>query len=113
VPAAAQRAAGPPPAAPASAAEPPPDDSLAELRSIAVARSLVDRAPEAALAVLDRLRTEHPRGYFVEERQALTVLALAGAGRTSAARQQAAAFLRIHPNGPYSDRVRGVLRDSN
>jgi hypothetical protein len=101
------------PAGTASATSLPPEDSLAELRSIAVARSLVDRDPEAALGVLDRLRREHPRGYFVEERQALTVLALAQAGRTSEARRQAAAFLLAYPNGPYSERVRAVQRDSN
>ena len=88
-------------------------DSLGELRGIAMARSLLDRDPEAALGVLEKLRREHPRGYFVEERQALTVLALAGAGQAAAARQQAAAFLRVFPNGSFSDRVRAVLRASN
>jgi hypothetical protein len=80
---------------------------------VAVARNLVDRDPEAALTVLERLRTDYPHGYFAEERQALTVLALSGAGRTGAAREQAAAFLRAYPNGPYSDRVRVVLRGAN
>jgi hypothetical protein len=88
-------------------------DSLSELRAVAVARNLLDRDPQAALGVLDKLRRDVPRGYFVEERQALTVLALAGAGQTGAARQQAAAFLRVFPNGPFSDRVRAVLPASN
>jgi hypothetical protein len=101
--------ASPPEAAPSS---PVQADSLSELRAIAVARNLVDRDPEAALAALDKVRHDFPRGYFVEERQALTVLALSGAGRTSAARDQAAAFLRAHPDGPFSDRVRAILRAS-
>jgi hypothetical protein len=88
-------------------------DSLGELRAVAVARNLLDRDPQAALGVLDKLRRDVPRGYFVEERQALTVLALAGTGQTGAARQQAAAFLRVFPNGPFSDRVRAVLPASN
>jgi hypothetical protein len=88
-------------------------DSLSELRAVAEARNLLDRDPQAALGVLDKLRRDVPRGYFVEERQALTVLALAGAGQTGAARQQAAAFLRVFPNGPFSDRVRAVLPASN
>jgi hypothetical protein len=88
-------------------------DSLSELRAIAVARSLLDTDPQAALGVLEKLRHDHPRGYFVEERRALIVLALAGAGQEAAARQQAAAFLRVFPNGPFSDRVRAVLRASN
>lgn len=91
----------------------PQADSLSELRAIAVARNLLDRDPEAALSALDKVRREHPRGYFVEERQALTVLALARSGQTAAARQQALAFLRAFPNGPFSDRVRAVLRASN
>jgi len=88
-------------------------DSLSELRAIAVARNLLDRDPEAALGVIDKLRRDYPRGYFVEEREALAVLALARAGQTGAARQQAAAFLRVFPNGPFSDRVRAVLPASN
>jgi len=111
--------AGPTPPGPARArATVPPrqgevTDSLTELRAVAEARNLLDRDPQAALGVLDKLRRDVPRGYFVEERQALTVLALAGAGQTGAARQQAAAFLRVFPNGPFSDRVRAVLPVSN
>jgi hypothetical protein len=107
--------AGPPPPGLARARETEPPrqaevtDSLSELRAVAEARNLLDRDPQAALGVLDKLRRDVPRGYFVEERQALTVLALAGAGQTGAARQQAAAFLRVFPNGPFSDRVRAVL----
>jgi hypothetical protein len=111
--------AGPTPPGPARARETVPPrqaevtDSLSELRAVAEARNLLDRDPQAALGVLDKLRRDVPRGYFVEERQALTVLALAGAGQTGAARQQAAAFLRVFPNGPFSDRVRAVLPASN
>jgi hypothetical protein len=111
--------AGPTPPGPARARETVPPrqaevtDSLSELRAVAEARNLLDRDPQAALGVLDKLRRDIPRGYFVEERQALTVLALAGAGQTGAARQQAAAFLRVFPNGPFSDRVRAVLPASN
>jgi hypothetical protein len=108
---AATASATPAPTADAPAAQ--PTDSLRELRALAVARNLVDRDPDAALAALDRMGRDYPKGYFVEERQALTVLALAGAGRSSAARQQAASFLRTFPNGPFSERVRAVLRASN
>ena len=104
----------PPPAREAEAQHPAEaNDSLGELRAIAVARSLLDSDPQAALGVLEKLRHDHPKGYFVEERRALTVLALAGAGQEAAARQQAAAFLRVFPNGPFSDRVRAVLHTSN
>jgi hypothetical protein len=107
-------APAPPPSAPPSAAALPPapptpaSDSVSEIRGVALARNLVDSDPEAALNLLEKVRRDHPNGYFVEERQALTVIALARLGRESAVRQQAAAFLRAYPNGPFSDRVRSV-----
>ncbi|MGH7438358.1 MAG: hypothetical protein ACRENE_21960 [Polyangiaceae bacterium] len=103
--------AGTAPPAPSLAAPSAPtqDDSLAELRAIATARNLIDRDPEAALAALDKIGREHPRGYFVEERQALIVIALSQAGHTSEAQTRAAAFLRAHPDGPYSERIRAIL----
>jgi hypothetical protein len=100
----APRAAEPPPSAPPSARP----ELLSEVRAVALARSLVERDPDAALDLLDKLRRQRPTGYFLEERQALTVLALSRAGHQNAARQQAAAFLRAYPNGPFSDRVRAV-----
>lgn len=125
-PAAAPEAtANPPPAEPTATAKttpeptradspskPPPSDGtrpLGELQGIAIARDLVARDPSASLAVLDRLRREHPNGYFVEEREALTVLALAGDGQQAAARQRASAFLHVFPNGPFSEQVREIL----
>jgi outer membrane protein assembly factor BamD (BamD/ComL family) len=87
-----------------------PVDLLSEVRAVALARTLVERDPDAALELLEKTRREHPTGYFVEERQALTVLALSRAGQQSAAREHAAAFLRGYPNGPFSDRVRAVER---
>jgi hypothetical protein len=110
----AQSRQAPPRSAQPQSEHPATDDHpLSEVAAIAMAKDLVERDPKAALKVLDDLRRNHPRGYFVEERQALTVLALAGAGQTAAARQQAQAFLRVFPNGPFSDRVRAVLRTEN
>jgi hypothetical protein len=91
-----------------STASAPPAPQLNELQTIAVARGLVDRDPEAALRLLDQLRSQQPHGYFDQERDALTVLALARSGQSSAARDKARAFLRAYPNGPLSDRVRAV-----
>jgi hypothetical protein len=113
------RAASPTPTAPAAAppstpppaaapSPPVPPESMSEIRGVALARKLVVSDPQAALDVLDQVRRDHPNGYFVEERQALTVLALARVGRESAARQQAGTFLRAYPNGPFSDQVRSV-----
>jgi hypothetical protein len=106
--------AEPPPPLPATASAPPapqPPQQLNELQTIAVARGLVDRDPEAALRLLDQLRRQQPHGYFDQERDALTVLALARSGQSSAAHDKARAFLRAYPNGPLSDRVRAVAAE--
>lgn len=93
---------------PASPPAPPPSESLSEIRAVALARALVERDPNAAISLLEKAQRTYPGGYFVEERQALIVLALSRSGNTASARQHAAAFLRTYPNGPFSDRVRAV-----
>ena len=108
------------PAAPPTPAPDPPQttatpqpaapEPLSEIRAVALARGLVDRDPEAALALLEKTGRAYPNGYFLEERQALTVMALDGAGHHSAARQAAQLFLRTYPNGPFSDRIRERAR---
>jgi hypothetical protein len=98
----------PAPPPPSAKPIPQPSQPLSEIRAVALARDLVETDPQAALALLDQTQREHPTGYFVEERQALTVMALVRAGRQATARQQGAAFLRAYPNGPFSDRVRSV-----
>jgi hypothetical protein len=108
-PAEAHVAAPPTPAPPpqtAAPAQPAAPEPLSEIRAVALAGGLVDRDPEAALALLEKTGRAYPNGYFLEERQALTVLALDGAGHHSAARQAAQVFLRTYPNGPFSDRIR-------
>jgi hypothetical protein len=97
-----------PPPVPSAKPTPQPSPPISEIRAVALARDLVETDPQAALALLDQTQREHPTGYFVEERQALTVMALVRAGRQANARQQGAAFLRAYPNGPFSDRVRSV-----
>ena len=85
---------------------PAASEAVAEMRGIAAARDRLDKAPNGALAALAQVKREHPRGYFVEERLALSVLALARMGSTGLAREKAAAFIRTYPNGPYTDKVR-------
>jgi hypothetical protein len=91
-----------PEALPAPAAKPEPLD---ELRATAEARRLVVRSPRAALALLTRLAAEHPRGYFVEEREALSILALVADGQQKQAERAAQTFLQRHPGSPFADRV--------
>lgn len=88
----------------------PTPDSINELRGIASARGLIERDPAAALSILQRLSRVHPNGYFVEEREALTVLALAAQDDEDAARKQAARFLKRYPTSPFADRIRAATR---
>jgi hypothetical protein len=100
--------AGPAAAAQDAPAPAPVAESVDELRSIAGARRLLGPDPKAALALLERVARAHPRGFFVEERRALTVLALAALER-DAAEAQGAAFLRDYPRSPHAARVRAAL----
>ena len=102
-----------PPATPETPEVPAPAataDSINELRGIASARALIDRDPAAALVILQRLSRAHPQGYFVEERAALMVLALAADDKEEDARKHAARFLRAYPTSPFADRVRNAVR---
>ena len=78
------------------------------MRAIAQARRLLSRDPNAALLLLDRVGRLHPAGYFVEEREALRILALMSLGQTDRARRRAEAFLRVYPHSPFADRVRAL-----
>lgn len=77
-----------------------------ELQAIATARRLVASSPRAALTLLAQVEQQHPRGYFVEEREALTVVALFEAGERKLAERQAVSFLQRHPQSPYASRIR-------
>ena len=94
---------------PARVVSVPEDDrAMAEVRALARARELVRRDPRGAVATLDQIGREFPHGFFVEERRALRILALVGAGQVAAAREQAAMFARDYPNGTFTDRVRSA-----
>lgn len=60
--------------------------------------------PGRALALLEAPRAGDA-GYMREEREAARVFALCQAGNQSAARTEAAAFLRKHPRSPLAGRV--------
>lgn len=83
---------------------------MAELRDVARARALLERNPSEALVVLEQLGATHPRGFMLEERAALTVLALAATGQTGLAERRAAEFLRRNPESPFADRVRSAVK---
>ena len=74
-----------------------------ESRALAEARGLLRAgAASAALARLDQMQAQFPRGALGEEREALALEALAGSGQSAAARARAQAFLALHPTSPYA-----------
>jgi hypothetical protein len=93
-------------------AAPSPSPAVLEMKAIARAkRALADDEPGAALAILASIARDFPRGYFIEERRALRVLALAESGESERARREASAFQRDFPNSSFTERVRKAARD--
>jgi RNA polymerase sigma-70 factor (ECF subfamily) len=82
------------------------DLELAEMREIGRAERLLADDPQGALELTRSMQAGFPDGHFGEERAYLEVMALLELGRTREMREKAAAFLRGHPTGLYSSRVR-------
>jgi outer membrane protein assembly factor BamD (BamD/ComL family) len=79
---------------------------------VAEARAALRRGDaSAALAQLEQIRTRFPAGGLVQEREALTIEALARSGRRADASARAAAFLRAYPTSVHSQRVQGYIQD--
>ena len=83
----------------------PPPSELALVRQM---RSALSGHPERALRLALDLDRHHPEGVLLEERRALRVLALDGAGQHARARAAAKAFLAAHPGSAFATRVRAV-----
>ncbi|HEX3775274.1 MAG TPA: hypothetical protein VHV51_12470 [Polyangiaceae bacterium] len=75
------------------------DESLAVLE---IRRTLRAGDANGALHLLEQARQRFPRGALGQEREALSIEALAKSGARDAAARQAAAFLRAHPKSPYA-----------
>jgi hypothetical protein len=80
-----------------------------EAHQTARARAMLEHDPVRTLDLLTELQRDLGEGFFGEEREALQVLALAAIGRTDDARRRGRAFLRRHPNGAFSAKVRQAL----
>ncbi len=96
-------AASPRPETPAPAAAPATD--LADLRLLRSAEQAVRRDPGAALELLARHGEQFPDSAASLEREALTILALCGAGKTTQGKPRRSDFLREHPDSAYAARV--------
>jgi hypothetical protein len=81
----------------------------AEAQAVKEARArLREGDAHGAYARLRRLASEQPRGTLVEEREALTIEALAMLGQKTAARERAESFAELYPLSPYLARVRAA-----
>ncbi|MES1182911.1 MAG: hypothetical protein ABUL60_03800 [Myxococcales bacterium] len=85
----------------------PVDASPSESQRVAEARALL-RAGRAsdALAALQALERDEPNGLLAQEREALSIQALAALGQRDRARQRAAAFTQRYPDSPHLAVVR-------
>jgi hypothetical protein len=111
----------PAPSASARTAEPPRSaPPPAASSAIAEEQSLLDRArtllargdPEAALAPLATHARRFPAGVLAEEREALSIQALARSGRVHEAEARAARFRREYPSSLMAAAVDDALRET-
>lgn len=72
------------------------------------ARRQLGTDPARAVALAQEGERRFPRGLFSEEREAIVVLGELGLERPNA-RARAERFLRAHPRGPLSNRIRRTL----
>ncbi|HSO35872.1 MAG TPA: outer membrane protein assembly factor BamD [Labilithrix sp.] len=65
---------------------------------------------EGALAQLQETETRFPRGALAQEREVLSIEALACSGRATTASARAEAFVRDYPTSPHASKVRHFTR---
>lgn len=83
------------------------DRLLEESRRLTEARGALRRGEVAqALDQLEELRRAFPAGVLGQEREALTIEALARSGRRAEAEARARAFLAQNPTSPHASRVK-------
>ncbi len=75
------------------------EESLAVLE---IRRTLRGGNPGRALSLLEQARQNFSAGVLGQEREALTIEALVGAGSRAQAEKRAAAFLRNYPQSPFA-----------
>jgi hypothetical protein len=95
-----------PPARPDRSRRTLPSRLAAESRAVLEARrALHEGHPEEALRGLEAARAELGEGVLAQEREALTIEALARTGRTDLAAARASSFLKSHPDSPHAATV--------
>jgi len=82
------------------------DESAAVLE---IRRALRAGDASHALRLLEQARQRFPKGALGQEREALTIEALAKSGARAAASRKAEAFLRAYPKSPYASDVQSFV----
>jgi hypothetical protein len=94
---------------PGEMAEAAPSRLAEESRAvIAARRALRDGDPALCLRLLEAARAAFPDGSLAQEREALTIQALASSGQRELAARRAASFLREHPESPHAADIRHI-----
>jgi hypothetical protein len=114
IPLAAPPVAAPSPTAARAAATAPDDGKRSRASRLAEESRMVLDARNAlrsgdlggALRLLDAARTAFPDGALIQEREALTIEAIARSGQRDLASRRAEAFLRDYPKSPHSSDVK-------
>jgi len=81
------------------------DESLAVLEA---RRTLRSGDAAQALRLLDQARQRFPKGALGQEREALTIEALAKSGNAASAKRRAQAFLHAYPKSPYAADLQSI-----
>ena len=77
---------------------------------IAARRALRDGDAAACLRLLEEASAAFPHGSLAQEREALTIQALADSGQLDLAKRRATRFLREHPESPHAADLRHIAR---
>jgi hypothetical protein len=109
----------PPSQAPAPSPPPPSPPPSPPRADLAAERALLERARESllasdaprALVTLNDHARRFPRGQLAEEREALTILALARSNQPERARTRAERFLTAHPQSLHRAVVESALKE--
>ncbi|HEY3666877.1 MAG TPA: hypothetical protein VGL19_12780 [Polyangiaceae bacterium] len=97
------------PPVPASASS-LPSDASEESRLVAAARDALRSGNSAgALALLGQAQQRFGAGVLGQEREALTIEALAKSGQRAVAQARGQAFLKSYANSPYAARIRAIV----
>jgi hypothetical protein len=95
---------------PKRASATPPRDTLAEEEALLeAARRAAGHDPARALALLQRHRTQFPRGQLGAERLFLSIECYRRLGNLPAARREAEALAKSYPNSTYARKASSLL----